>query len=106
MSILPLLGNYRLNNFKLSVSDDNMTYTDCASYPDDRHPDVSVTLACEATGRYVRFQKVGVSNTPGDNIGYVTLCEVVIIGYRIVGGSPYECTEILSQRYKMSLKNE
>ena len=81
------LGNFRLTNFKLSVSDDNMTYTDCASYPNDTYPDQSVTLPCETTGRYVRFQKVGISSIrDADNIGYVTLCEVAIMGYRIVGG--------------------
>ncbi len=92
-------GHTRLNNFKLSVSDDNVTYTDCASYPSDISPNTSVTLPCETTGRYVRFQRVGISDIPGDIIGYVTLCEVVIIGYRIVGGSG-GCAVNLSQGYK------
>ncbi len=60
--------NYRLNNFNLSVSDDNLTYTDCASYPSDDHPEQRITLPCETTGRYVRFLKVG-TGKPADHLG-------------------------------------
>ena len=84
-SVLLIPANYRLNNFELSVSDDNVSYTDCASYPNDTYPDPSVTLTCDTTGRYVRFQKMGTSGLTGDDVGLVTLCEVVIIGYKLIG---------------------
>ena len=66
------------------MSDDNVTYTDCASYPSGDYPALSVTLPCETTGRYVRFLKVGIRDS-GDQLGLVTLCEVVVVGRLIVG---------------------
>ncbi len=78
-----LLANFRLSNFALSVSDDNMVYTDCASYPGGDFPNPRVTLSCETTGRYVRFQRVGDSSEDENDLYLVTLCEVVIIGYKI-----------------------
>ncbi len=79
--------DYLLNNFNLSVSADNIVYTVCASYLTDDNPDPRVTLSCETTGRYVRFQRVGTSSDPrDDNWGSVVLCEIVVVGYRIIGG--------------------
>ncbi len=70
------------------MSDENVTYTECADYPSDDYPELSVTLTCETTGRYVRFQKVGITTIiDGDHIGLVTLCEVVIIGHKLIGTS-------------------
>ena len=46
----------------------------------------SVTLNCQATGRYVAFRREG-----GDAINLVSICEFVVIGHPLKNGGEYAC---------------